>query len=354
MNHCFYEDLVQRSMGGEILDDSLCEWILTDPQLDLLLLLHAAYQVRREHFGNEVMIHVLNNVRNGMCPEDCSYCAQGRNSKAAIEYYGTKGSEEILAEAERAYRSGAARYCLVYSGRQATPQRIQELCDIIPAIKQRFPLEVCVSTGFVDEAGARALKQAGLDRLNHNLNTSEARYPHVCTSHTYQDRLATLAHAHCAGLSVCSGMIVGMGESAGEVVEVAKTLRNLEVASIPVNFLIPIEGNALTLAQRLTPAYCLRVLVLFRLLDPKADVRAAAGREYHLRSLESLCLYPASSLFLGGYLNADGAEQSRVLNMIQDAGFTVAGGRGLPLGNGQPTALLKDRAALRPAENCRV
>ena len=356
MNRSVYHTLARQSLDGVELEDALCERILTDRRLELLPLLDAAYTVRRAHHGHAVMIHVLNNVRNGFCGENCTYCAQGRESEAAIDLYGSKGRDEILAEAERALRAGASRYCLVYSGRQASTTRIEELCAIIPEIKARFPLEVCVSTGFIDEQGARALKRAGLDRLNHNLNTCEERYPQVCTSHTYRDRLTTLHAAQQAGLGICSGMIVGMGESAAEVVEVAKTLRALQVHSVPVNFLVPIEGNALTQAQVLTPQYCLRVLVLFRLLHPQADVRAAAGREYHLRSMEPLCLYPANSLFLDGYLNVTGAESQRVYQMIQDAGFTVAGEMTQSKEMPTPTmATLKDRMALRPAEgtvNC--
>ena len=175
----------------------------------------------------------------------------------------------------------------------------------------------------LDEAKARRLKQAGVDRLNHNLNTSERHYPKICTTHTYADRLATLRAARAAGLEQCSGLIVGMGEQDEDVVEVALELRALEVPSIPVNFLLPIEGNPLQSDGSLTPERALRVLSMMRLANPRAEVRVAAGREGHLRSLEALALWPANSLFVEGYLTTRGKSGVDTYRMIRDAGFVV-------------------------------
>ena len=165
--------------------------------------------------------------------------------------------------------------------------------------------------------------KAGLDRLNHNLNTSESYYPQICTTHTFGDRLNTLMAAKQAGIEVCSGMIAGMGETHQDIIEVAKRLRAIKAASIPVNFLISIEGNQLSVPQGLTPEFCLRILCLFRFLNPQAEVRVGAGREGHLRSMEILSLYPASSLFLQGYLNSKGSANAKTLRMIKDAGFQI-------------------------------
>ena len=175
---------------------------------------------------------------------------------------------------------------MVFSGTGPSDERIEHLTRLIREIKRRHKIEVCVSPGVIDAAQARRLKDAGLDRLNHNLNTSEAYYCYICTSHTYADRLRTLEAAHSVGLAVCSGVIVGMGEKVEDVYGMAKSLRDLGAESIPVNFLIPIPGIALKEAKGLTPEYCLRVLCLFRFLNPKAEIRMAAGREMHLRSLE--------------------------------------------------------------------
>ena len=305
-------------------DDALR--VLTDDSLDVYGLAHAAYRVRHHHFGRGVQVHILNNAQNGRCPEDCSYCTQAKTSDADIEPYPIKNEEEVLAEAGRAYDAGAHRYCMVFSGRGPTEKRTEQLAGYVRAVKDKYPsLEVCVSAGLLDDEKAEVLKLAGLDRLNHNLNTSRARYGDICTTHTYDDRVNTLLSAKRAGLQTCSGLIAGMGESPSELVELALTLADLKAESIPVNFLLPFEGNVLDTPHGLTPAYCLRILCLFRFANPAADVRCAAGREYHLRSLEPMSLLPANSLFLDGYLNGRGAERRRTYAMIEDAGFELVG-----------------------------
>ncbi len=323
MRTTFYHKLTSTSLKGEQLSDACCEQLLSASEVELLPLLDAAYQVRKTYFQNEVQLHVLNNAQNGYCPEDCYYCAQANSATTDIETYPLKPEAEILAEAEHAYESGAYRYCIVMSGRGPTPKRVAHLAHLIQAVKARYPIEVCLSVGLIDEDAARTLKAAGLDRLNHNLNTSESHYPKICSTHTYQDRMETLKSAQAVGLACCSGVIVGMGEENTDLIRVAKALRRLAVASIPVNFFLPISGTQLVEAHSLTPDYCLRVLCLYRFLNPQAEIRVAAGREYHLRNMEVMALYPANSLFMEGYLNATGSATSRTLQMIQDAGFTV-------------------------------
>jgi len=194
---------------------------------------------------------------------------------------------------------------------------------VVETIKAEVPVSICVSVGLLDVEKASRLKQAGVDRLNHNLNTSERHYPEICTTHTYADRLATLHAARAAGLEMCSGLIVGMGEQDEDLVEVALELRRLAVPSIPVNFLLPIEGNPTKSDGSITPERALRVLAMMRLANPSAEVRVAAGREGHLRSLEALALWPANSLFVGGYLTTRGKGAIDTYRMIRDAGFVV-------------------------------
>ncbi len=363
MDPSFYAVLAGQSLEGLELDDSACGRILADASLEILPLLDAAFQVRKAYFGREVRVHILNNAQNGLCPEDCHYCAQAKSSKAEIEAYGMKPDEEMLEEARQAYAKGASCYCMVFAGRQASQARIERLKRMLARIKTEFPdKEICVSTGFVTNAGAVELKKAGLDRLNHNLNTSQAHYPNICTTHTFADRINTLSAAKAAGLKVCSGMIVGMGEAHQDIIDVARRLRALKAESIPVNLLVPIEGNVLTgppaqapggvdLAAHLSPDFILRVLCLFRFLNPSAEIRVAAGREMHLRSMEVMALYPANSLFLQGYLNATGASNAQTLRMIKDAGFTIKSDIELDdlLDSGISKASLKSLPELRPA-----
>ena len=374
MDERFYRQLADEALADRLPDHATLLQVLQDPQVDLLPLLNAAYAVRKHHFGKAVQVHILNNAQNGGCPEDCGYCTQARTSEADIEKYPIKSDEEVLDEARRAYEGGAFRYCMVFAGRGPNDKRTETLARLVRKIKQRYPLEVCVSAGLLDEDKAKVLADAGLDRLNHNLNTSRSHYANICTTHTYDDRLSTLKAARSAGLDVCSGLIVGMGEPADDVIEVAHSLREVGSQSIPVNFLLPFEGNAVRQPEGLTPEYCLRVLCLFRFVNPRSEVRCAAGREFHLRSLEAMCLYPANSLFLDGYLNGRGAERRRTYQMIRDAGFTIdsdqplddltdvttdaAGESGsgtdrpVEVTIGGDTAPLKTLAELRPSHAC--
>jgi biotin synthase len=320
-----YTRLAERALRDEPPGDAQALWILDGDDVELLPLLHAAYIPRQRRFGRKVMVHILNNVQSGLCPEDCGYCSQSRDSNAAIRKYPLKSDDEILAEAERAALAGASRYCLVLSGRGPSLERTRRLADIVRRVKERFPIEVCLSVGIIEEEHARVLADAGLDRLNHNLNTSEAHYAEICSTHDHADRVRTLVTAKKCGIQPCSGLIVGMGEASRDVVDVAFQLRELEVPSIPVNFLIPIEGNPIASDDSLTPERCLRALALMRLVNPRAEIRVAGGREGHLRALGPLALWPANSLFVEGYLTTRGDAVAETYRMIHDAGFEVEG-----------------------------
>ena len=203
----------QRALRDEPPSQDEALRLLDGGDSELLPLLHAAFVPRERHFGRKVMVHVLNNVQNGLCPEDCGYCSQSRDSSAAIRKYPMKSDEEILAGAERAARAGATRYCMVLSGRGPTLERTRRLGELIREVKQRYPIEVCLSVGLLEDEHARILADAGLDRLNHNLNTSESHYPEICSTHTYADRVNTLLAAKKNGIEPCSGLILGMGET---------------------------------------------------------------------------------------------------------------------------------------------
>ena len=317
----------QRSLEGPPLDRAELLQLL-GPDIPLLPLLHEARVAREHTFGNRVRVHILNNAQNARCPEDCGYCSQSAVTNAPLRPYPWKPKQELVEEARRAHAAGAFRYCMVASGRGPTDRQIEFLADAVRAIRAEVPVRICVSVGLLDEAKARALKEAGVDRLNHNLNTSERRYPEICSTHTYADRVATLRAARAAGLEQCSGLIAGMGEQDADLVDVALELRALAVPSIPVNFLLPIEGNPIQSDGSLTPERALRVLAMMRLANPRAEVRVAAGREGHLRSLEALALWPANSLFVEGYLTTKGKGAVDTYSMIRDAGFVVEGPEG--------------------------
>jgi biotin synthase len=303
-------------------DDALA--VLRTPDAELPALLWAAFAVRRRWFGGRVKLCVLQNARSGLCPEDCGYCSQSAISSADIRRYRLLPVDELVAAARGAAARGARRYCMVTSARGPSAADVAHVARAARAIRAELPhLELCVSLGLLDDETARTLAAAGIDFVNHNLNTSRRFYPEICTTHGYDDRLATVRATARAGLQVCSGVIVGMGETAEDLVAVAAELRALDVASLPVNFLIPIDGTPL--AGRGVPAGgdALRALALFRLTNPRADLRAAGGREATLGGFQGLALFAVSSIFVDGYLTTPGQQRDEACGMIQDLGFTV-------------------------------
>ena len=319
-----YAQWAEAGRRDEAIERAEASALLEAPESDLLAIAAAAGTVRERFFGRAVRIHVLDNVRNAACPEDCGYCGQSKDSDAPVAPYKLKRVDDIVADAEAAKRSGAYRFCMAISRRGPSDADVDHVARAIERISG-MGLRTCLSAGLLDEAKARRLKAAGLDRLNHNLNTSERHYPAICTTHTYADRIATLRAAREAGLGVCSGLIVGMDETREDLLEVAYALREIGAESVPVNFLLPIEGNRLDTPRHeeraLDPRFVLRVLCLFRLVNPSAEVRIAAGREHHLGHLQAMSLWPANSLFMEGYLLTQGQEGADTVRMIRDAGF---------------------------------
>ncbi len=318
--------LAERQLSGEALrrEDALA--ILGSSDEELLDLVAGAGRLRREHFANTVKVNYLVNLKSGKCPEDCSYCSQRIGSTAEILKYTWLEADEAVRQAALGIEAGASRVCLVASGRGPKDRDVERVNDIVGQLKQEHPeVEVCACLGILQDGQAESLKSAGVDAYNHNLNTSESRYAEICTTHDYEDRVSTVERAKCSGLSACSGLIVGMGETHDELVDAVFALRALGSDSIPVNFLMPFDGTPLEGTWLLTPADCLRILAMVRFACPQAELRMAGGREMHLRSLQPLALHVANSLFLGDYLTSEGQAAQADLEMIADAGFRIVG-----------------------------
>lgn len=318
-----YQSFADKALRDESLTRCEALSVLAAPDDELLQLLDAAFQVRRRHFGRKVRLQMLLNAKSGACQEDCHYCSQSSVSDAPIDRYGLLPAEAMLDGARRAAASKAQRYCIVISGRAPLDRDITEIADAVTAIKRELPLQICCSLGLLDESQARRLKAAGVDRINHNLNTSEAHHPSICTTHTYQDRLTTIQHAKAAGLEICSGGIAGMGERDEDLVDLAFALQAVRPDSIPLNMLHPATGTPLENCRDLTPSRCLKVLCLFRFLHPRTELRVAGGREHNLRWLQPLALYPADSVFVNGYLTTPGQPAPDVWKMVEDLGFEI-------------------------------
>jgi biotin synthase len=318
-----FQILSDKALRGECLTREEARTVLKASDDQLPDLIQAAWRVRFANSGRRVKLHMLINAKSGLCEEDCHYCSQSRTSTADIDSYPLLSEKEILDGARRAVAAKALRYCIVISGRGPRPKEMAQIASAVQTIKRETPLSLCCSLGLLTPEDAKTLKAAGVDRVNHNLNASERFYKEICSTHTYLDRIETLKNAREAGLELCSGGIVGMGESDEDLIEMALALREIKPDSIPINFLHPVEGTPLGSQMPPSPTRGLKVLCLFRFLHPTTEIRIAGGREHNLRSLQAQALYIGDSLFVGGYLTTPGQKPEEAWRMIEDLGFEI-------------------------------
>jgi biotin synthase len=311
-------------LAGVELARPVARAILDCPDQRLPDLLATTLKVREAAFGRQVKICMLRNAQSGICPEDCHYCSQSRLSKADIPVYKLQSVAELVAGAREAAATGAQRYCMVCSMRGPAQHDIEHLGEACERIRAELPdLELCLSLGLMDREQAVTLKEAGAGWINHNLNTSRRFYPQICTTHSWDDRVATIENVRAAGLSTCAGGIIGMGEDDDDLLDLAYATRRLGIDSVPINFLHPIPGTPLAAAQRLSPERCLKAVCLFRLLNPRSEVRAAGGRELNLGARQPELFNAVNSIFVNGYLTTPGWGYAAVREMIERAGFEV-------------------------------
>ncbi|WP_102275148.1 biotin synthase BioB [Cytobacillus massiliigabonensis] len=308
--------------GHELTDDEALE-ILVCPDEELLSLLQGAYKIRNHYYGNKVKLNMIINTKSGLCPENCGYCSQSSVSNAPIEKYRMIDKVSIIKGASQAHELNVGTYCIVASGRGPSNKEIDEVVSAVKEIKAQYQMKVCACLGLLKPEQAAKLKEAGVDRYNHNINTSANHHENITTSHTYQDRVNTLELIKHAGISPCSGVIIGMKETKDDVIAMARSLKVLDADSIPVNFLHAIDGTPLEGTNELNPRYCLKVLCLMRFINPTKEIRISGGREVNLRSLQPLGLYPANSIFVGDYLTTAGQEETADHQMLTDLGFEI-------------------------------
>ena len=318
-----WEALADRALRGEAptRDEALA--VLQSADEELLDLLAASFRVRRAHFGVLVKLNMIVNAKSGICPEDCGYCSQSIVSTAPIAKYSMLDADVLVDGAREAWSRKARTYCIVASGRGPSARELREVTAAVRRIKDELPMKVCACLGLLSADQARELRAAGVDRYNHNLNTAASHHGRITTTHTYEDRVATIGAVKAAGISPCAGFVAGMGESDAQVVDVAFALRELDTDSIPVNFLNAIPGTPLAGTDELNPRRCLRILALLRLVCPAKEIRVAGGREVNLRSLQPLALYAANSIFVGDYLTTEGQAAQADWAMLEDLGFEI-------------------------------
>ncbi|MBM7583801.1 biotin synthase [Bacillus pakistanensis] len=318
-----WNQLAKNVLNGLELTDEEALSVLDCPDEEILVLLHSAYQVRNHYYGNKVKLNMIINTKSGLCPENCGYCSQSIVSTAPIEKYRMLDKGTIVSGAKNAHDLNVGTYCIVASGRGPSNRELEQVVSAVKEIKDQYNMKVCACLGLLKEDQAIKLKEAGVDRYNHNINTSEEHHESITTSHTFKDRVNTVELIKEQGISPCSGVIIGMKETKQDVINMARSLKVLDADSIPVNFLHAIDGTPLEGVNELDPRYCLKVLCLMRFINPTKEIRISGGREVNLRSLQPLGLFPANSIFVGDYLTTAGQESNSDHQMLMDLGFEV-------------------------------
>lgn len=276
----------------------------------------------REHFrGNKIDLCAIVNAKSGACPEDCSYCAQSAKARSDVSTYPLISQESILKAAKSAKSSGAKRFCIVTSGRKPGPSELKRIASAISKIR-KLGLLPCATLGLLDLNELQALKDAGLERFHHNLETSEKFFPSICHTHSYADKLNTIEAVRKAGLSLCSGGIFGLGESWQDRVEMAFLLKKINADSIPMNFLIPVKGTKLEKRKILAPFEALKIISLYRFILPEKEVRVCGGRLQTLGEFNSFAIMAgADGLLTGDYLTRKGIRPEADMELIRGYGL---------------------------------
>lgn len=293
----------------------------------LPLLFYGACRIRDHYHGRGIRLCAIVNAKSGRCPEDCAFCAQSAHHQTEIEAYPLMDPDEILRKAQEARTMGARRFAIVTSGKALSAKELAKAVRAIRLIKEEAGLIPCASLGMLTNKAAHCLKEAGLNRFHHNLETACSFFPSICTTHAYEEDLDTLRRAKEAGLQVCSGGIFGLGESPEQRLELAYTLKEVGVDSVALNFLDPIPGTPLERAEALAPLEILRFVALFRFILPDRDIRICGGRESGLRDLHPLVFWAgANGIMIGNYLTTKGRDYLADLQMIRDLGLEVLDG----------------------------
>jgi biotin synthase len=309
---------------GEKIDYATASELAHVQNSDLWELFSAAGRIREHFRGTKVDICSIVNAKSGACSEDCSYCAQSVHHSTGAPVYPLISIDQMARAAESAKKNGARRFCIVTSGRGIDSD--DDLDIIAQGIKdvRATGLSPCATLGTLTHDQLSFLKDAGLERYHHNIETSREYFPHICTTHTFEERLDVLRNARSLGLSACSGGILGMGERMDDRIRMALTLREIDIDSVPINFLMPIKGTPLAQVQPITPLEALRSIALFRLILPEKEIRVCAGRGTALGQLHPLIFAAgADGFMIGNYLTTSGLDPAQDLAMVRDLGLMI-------------------------------
>ena len=290
---------------------------------DIYELFTLSNRVREKFRGNRVDLCSIINAKSGACPEDCSFCAQSAKSKTNIDVHPLINRKKALEAANSAKEYGARRFCIVTSGMKPSVRELGEICSFISEIRG-IGLLPCATLGMLEKEQLAQLKDAGLYRYHHNLETSEAFFKEICTTHTYHEKIRTIEAAKSLGLSVCSGGIFGLGETWEDRIDMAFAIKDLGAESVPINFLTPVNGTPLGNSELLHPLDALKIISIFRLILPDREIRICGGRPQTLRDLNSYIFFAgADGLLIGNYLTTRGKRPEEDLQMIGDMGLEI-------------------------------
>jgi biotin synthase len=319
------KEIEEKALNGIPLDSQEASTLTSLDGSDLFELFALANRVREKYKGNEIGLCSIINAKSGLCPEDCAFCAQSAHAQSNIETYPLVGVEKILAAAQDAQRNGAGEFSIVTSGYGIKDgAELKAIGQALRKIKDETPLERCVSLGVLERSALEELKETGLQRYHHNLESAKSFFGNICTTHEYGEDVKTVKIAKEIGLKVCCGGIFGLGESWEQRIELGLTLRELRVDSVPLNFLNPIKGTKLELVNNLTPSECLKIISLYRFLLPEKDILICGGREVNLRELQSLMFFAgANGTMIGNYLTTPGRPPEEDRQLIEDLGLKI-------------------------------
>lgn len=317
----FLDELTFRVIKGEKINFEQALRILEiKDQKDMVFLLGFANAVRNEFKGSTIDLCAIINAKSGRCSENCRFCSQSSHYNTKIDKYPLKEKEEIVESAKKAASLGINRFSMVVSGRNIRDKKEWEsICSTVSEMASIKNITICASLGTLTNKAAGDLKNAGLERYHHNLETAESHFSNICTTHTYQDRVNTVRAAKEEGLKVCCGGLLGIGENRSQIAELAFAINALEADSIPLNFLNPIPNTPLYRAVRMHPMEILKIIALFRFVNPDKGIRICGGRQINLRDMQPLMFMAgADAIMTGDYLTTSGSDTKNDLQMIKD------------------------------------
>ncbi len=318
----FIKECQEKVFSGIGISSEDTEKLFNIPDEDLKYLAKAANEITRDFNGDKVDVEQLNNIKKNACSEDCSFCGQSAFFDTGIETYQLPSAEEVVIKAQDAKKNGAESYCLVAAWREPSPKDFDKVCNIITEINKKVGINVECSLGFLTREQASKLKMLNVKRYNHNLETAKSKFHEICTTHTYDDRLNTLKIARDAGLELCTGGIIGLGETRQQRLELTLELARIYPEEVTINILVPVPGTPLELQTDLPNTEIVRIFSVIRFVLPESVIKISGGRETNLKdSGEELLQSGANGIITEGYLTMGGNEVKNDLKMIEKIGL---------------------------------